>query len=39
MKKQISITLEKEILQKVDNKRGLIDRSTFIENIIKENLK
>jgi metal-responsive CopG/Arc/MetJ family transcriptional regulator len=33
---QISITLERETIKKLDNARGLTKRSTLIESIISE---
>jgi len=35
-KENISITISKELLEKIDKKRGLIPRSTYIEKILKE---
>ncbi len=41
MKRHVNITLEPKVLETVDRERGLIKRSTFLENLIKErfNLK
>jgi metal-responsive CopG/Arc/MetJ family transcriptional regulator len=39
MKTQISITINKKILDFIDNKRGLVSRSKFIEFILENALK
>ena len=36
MKERITITIEKNLVEKIDQERDLIKRSTFIEKIIKE---
>jgi len=38
MRKQISITLEEEVLEKLDEERGSIHRSTFINDILRREL-
>ncbi len=35
MKRHVNITLEPKVLETVDRERGLIKRSTFLENLIK----
>jgi len=35
-KENISITINKKLLEKIDKDRGLIPRSTYIEKILKE---
>ncbi|VVB90729.1 Uncharacterised protein [uncultured archaeon] len=35
MKRRINITIEPKVLETVDRERGLIKRSTFLENLIK----
>lgn len=35
----ISISLKKELLEQIDNVRGLVPRSTYIVKILKDNLK
>jgi len=35
MRKKISITIDEQVLNKVDKDRGLISRSRFIEEILK----
>ena len=39
MKEKISITLNKEILENIDKRRRLVNRSVFIENLIIIGLK
>ena len=34
MKVKISITLERELLEKIDKKRGLVSRSAYIEYFV-----
>ncbi|SNQ60370.1 hypothetical protein [Candidatus Methanoperedens nitratireducens] len=36
MKQRINITIEPKVLESVDKERGLIKRSTFLENILKQ---
>jgi len=35
----ICITVEEKTLKKIDSVRGMIPRSAFIQNILKNNLK
>lgn len=35
MKQKLSITLEDDLLKSIDSKRGLVDRSSFIEALLK----
>ena len=39
MKKKIAISLDKNLLEKIDKKRGLISRSAYINKLLKERLK
>lgn len=39
MKEQISITLDEDLLERIEEKRGRIPRSTFIEGLIRESLE
>ena len=39
MKKTISITIDKQLLSKIDENRGDIPRSPFINNILKKTIK
>jgi hypothetical protein len=39
MKKRISITIDENLLKKIDKKRGITPRSTYIENILMVNIK
>jgi metal-responsive CopG/Arc/MetJ family transcriptional regulator len=39
MKKQLSITIDSELIEEIDKKRGMIKRSTFIEELIRRALK
>lgn len=39
MKKIIGLSLDIEILERVDNSRGLISRSAYIQKIISEKLR
>lgn len=39
MKEQISITLDENLMKEIENKRGLIPRSRFIEDLIRDGLK
>jgi len=36
MKVKISITLERELLEKIDKKRGLVSRSAYIEYLLRK---
>jgi len=38
MRKITGVSLDKKLLQDIDQKRGLISRSTFIEEIIKRGM-
>lgn len=38
-KKVVSIGIEENLLKKIDRERGLIKRSTYIEQILREALK
>lgn len=38
-KKKADITLDIEVINKIDNDRGDIPRSTYINNILKRTLK
>lgn len=38
-KKIISLTISEELIRELDNKRGLIPRSTFVEELLKKSLK
>jgi len=38
MQKQTSITVEVELLARLDKKRGRIDRSSYIENLIDKDI-
>jgi len=38
MKSRITISLDREVVSKVDNLAGMIPRSRFIESIIKKSL-
>jgi len=35
-KKQVSLTLGIELVEKIDEKRGLVPRSTYIESLLKK---
>ncbi|WP_407356367.1 hypothetical protein [Methanolobus sp. WCC5] len=35
----IGLSIESDILQWMDNSRGLIKRSTYVNNILKERMK
>jgi len=37
-KKVYSISIKKEVMDKLDKKRGRINRSVFIEDILRRNL-
>lgn len=39
MKEQISITLDEDLLERIEEERGKIPRSAFIEDLIKEGLE
>jgi len=39
MKRKIGISLEPEIVEKIDRERGLIPRSRYIEKLLKEGLE
>ena len=39
MKKIISLNLQEELINKIDEKRNGINRSLFIEKILMENIK
>jgi len=36
MKEKVTITLEKELIGEIDKERGLIKRSSYIEDILKK---
>ncbi len=36
MKEKISITIEKDLLENIDKKSGLINRSVFIEDCLRK---
>lgn len=36
---QITITLDKEIIESIDKKKGLINRSRYLEYLIKKQLE
>jgi metal-responsive CopG/Arc/MetJ family transcriptional regulator len=38
MKKRIQITVDEDLLEKLDDKRGLIPRATYINNLIKKDV-
>jgi len=38
MKSKISITLDRKLLKHIDEKRGITDRSSFIEMMLKRGL-
>jgi metal-responsive CopG/Arc/MetJ family transcriptional regulator len=35
----VGVSLDKEIVEKIDSARGMIPRSRFIENVIAEHLR
>lgn len=37
-KEQISITLDEELLEELEDERGMVPRSTFIESLIRKGL-
>jgi len=39
LKKKISITLDSELVTKIDKKRGLIPRSVYIDFLLKKKYK
>jgi metal-responsive CopG/Arc/MetJ family transcriptional regulator len=39
MKQKVSLTLDEEIIKEIDKKRGLIPRSTFVEQLLKKVLE
>ena len=39
MKKIISFSIDEKLLEKLDTKRGLINRSIYLRKIIKEHLE
>ncbi|MEE9174522.1 MAG: hypothetical protein V3U30_06055 [Thermoplasmata archaeon] len=39
MKKPVSITLEEEILERIDTQRGIIPRSAWIEDLLKQAMR
>lgn len=39
MKEKINITIDEELLKVIDKERGLINRSLFIETILRKHFK
>jgi len=39
MKRKIGISLDPEIVEKIDEERGLIPRSRYIEKLLRERLE
>lgn len=39
MKIRVTLTLKKEVVEDIDNRRGLIPRSSFIENQLLQGVK
>lgn len=37
MKEQISITIDEMLLSEIDDKRGMVPRSTYIESTLRKN--
>ncbi len=39
MRQQVTISLDRDLLDKLDEKRGLINRSVYIEDLIRKELE